>query len=388
MKKLYFILMPIIILFSIDLILWGFIKYIDYKNDWEHRVGIWEYNDITGWYNKKNIQRKINAFEFKAFYSSDKNGFRKINIKPENDSIILFIGDSFVQGLEVNNNETFTYLLQKKSKYKIVNAGVRGFGTDQEYLLTDSLIKKIKKIKKVYVCFYINDLRENLYDNIYSQWMNKPRFIIDGDSLILEKVNRKKFANNKNEKIVKNNLGIKYNISNFIKHIFYKSSIYNIIAYKLEYTKFGLWLYKKNLMNIPEYMTYDWQIVSDNILEKGLPLYDKIIEKFSKLSDETGIDIVFIILPSEFQYQESLNKQINILKELYDFSFPIDSTYNIICKIMDKYNFEYIYPLNEFKQKDKEKTITFKMDKHLNKTGHFILSNIIVEYNNEDFNNR
>ena len=48
---------------------------------------------------------------------------------------MLFIGDSMVWCVDAEANERFTDVLRDRiANYTIVNAGVSGFGTDQEYL--------------------------------------------------------------------------------------------------------------------------------------------------------------------------------------------------------------------------------------------------------------
>jgi lysophospholipase L1-like esterase len=53
--------------------------------------------------------------------------------------MIVFLGDSFVWGLDSEADERFTELLKAKlPDYKVLVA-VAGFGTDQEYLLPKRL---------------------------------------------------------------------------------------------------------------------------------------------------------------------------------------------------------------------------------------------------------
>jgi hypothetical protein len=62
-------------------------------------------------------------------------GFRDIEFAPDGRPVVLFIGDSFVWGVDAEANERFTDLLRDKlTQFAIVNAGVSGYGTDQEYL--------------------------------------------------------------------------------------------------------------------------------------------------------------------------------------------------------------------------------------------------------------
>lgn len=58
---------------------------------------------------------------------------------------VMFLGDSFVWGLDSEADERFTELLKPKlPDYNVLAAGVAGFGTDQEYLLLKRLWPKVK----------------------------------------------------------------------------------------------------------------------------------------------------------------------------------------------------------------------------------------------------
>jgi hypothetical protein len=66
-------------------------------------------------------------------------GFRDIEFKHDALPVILFIGDSFVWGVDAEAGERFTDLLRdRNSNVAIVNAGVSGYGTDQEYLFASA----------------------------------------------------------------------------------------------------------------------------------------------------------------------------------------------------------------------------------------------------------
>src|SRR5271154_1691548 len=62
-------------------------------------------------------------------------GFRDIELERDVRPRMLFIGDSFLWGVDAEASERFTDLLRSRiSNYAIVNAGVSGYGTDQEYI--------------------------------------------------------------------------------------------------------------------------------------------------------------------------------------------------------------------------------------------------------------
>ena len=63
-------------------------------------------------------------------------GLRNLEPGRAHKPTVIFVGDSFVWGYDVEANERFTELLRTElPAARIVNAGVPGYGTDQEYLL-------------------------------------------------------------------------------------------------------------------------------------------------------------------------------------------------------------------------------------------------------------
>jgi GDSL-like lipase/acylhydrolase family protein len=69
---------------------------------------------------------------------------------------IVFVGDSFVWGFDVEAEERFTDLLQHDlPMQRIVNAGVAGYGTDQEYLWLQRVWDRLKP--RVVVLIYCTD---------------------------------------------------------------------------------------------------------------------------------------------------------------------------------------------------------------------------------------
>jgi len=61
-------------------------------------------------------------------------GLRGGEIGEKNKKRILLIGDSVVWGMGVSANETFAYQLQLMTDYEVVNAGIGGWNTLNEYL--------------------------------------------------------------------------------------------------------------------------------------------------------------------------------------------------------------------------------------------------------------
>ena len=72
-------------------------------------------------------------------------GLRDIEFVPGAGPTVLFLGNSFVYGIEVEAEERFTERLRSDLRgVRIVNAGIPGYGTDQEYLLLRRLWPHIR----------------------------------------------------------------------------------------------------------------------------------------------------------------------------------------------------------------------------------------------------
>jgi hypothetical protein len=87
---------------------------------------------------------------------------------------VLFLGDSFVWGYDVEQNERFTEILRDEfPRIRMVNAGVSGYGTDQEYLLLRSIWNSYKPDVVVLILCAENDRYDN-ETNLTSNGYYKP----------------------------------------------------------------------------------------------------------------------------------------------------------------------------------------------------------------------
>ncbi len=99
---------------------------------------------------------------------------------------ITILGDSFVFGPPVNVGETVTGQLQELAGpgYEIVNAGVSGYGTGQEYRLAEELQAKGYSLgRKLVLVFFTNDIEDNLGLNYSTLGRNpkQPVYNVDAD---------------------------------------------------------------------------------------------------------------------------------------------------------------------------------------------------------------
>jgi hypothetical protein len=146
---------------------------------------LYRYDEKLGWFPVKN-RYKMNASRF-VEVEHNSRGFRDSEHIVGTHPRIVFLGDSFVWGYDVEKQERFTEKLAAKfANLSIYNLGVSGYGTDQEFLLLTQHYDFYKP-NIVFLVFSDTDQYENSHNNANGKYF-KPYFIANGDSLTLKGV--------------------------------------------------------------------------------------------------------------------------------------------------------------------------------------------------------
>jgi lysophospholipase L1-like esterase len=99
------------------------------------RALVFRHDDELGWAPIPNASADFTGTRTVAVRNNSL-GLRDVEPVGARKATVLFLGDSFVWGYDVEADERFTELLRTEvPDARIVNAGVPGYGTDQEYLL-------------------------------------------------------------------------------------------------------------------------------------------------------------------------------------------------------------------------------------------------------------
>jgi hypothetical protein len=129
---------------------------------------VWRPDSLLGWWHQEDADLIINTGDRPARFVTDHRGYR-INAPGEfptpvrPDYRVLAIGDSFVEALMVNGEETFTKLLERKLvdngvAAEVVNSGVGGW-SPRQYLLKSEQALQGEHFDLGILFFYVgNDL--------------------------------------------------------------------------------------------------------------------------------------------------------------------------------------------------------------------------------------
>ena len=96
---------------------------------------------------------------------------------------ILVLGDSYVWGYGVEQSQMMTAPEVTHTSAELINFGVSGYGTDQEYLFYSRLGTKFDVDEVILVFTPYNDVEENISQEAYDHY--KPFFVVENEKLVL-----------------------------------------------------------------------------------------------------------------------------------------------------------------------------------------------------------
>lgn len=151
----------------------------------------WAHHPILGTIMISNSTSVVKGPGFTTTFKVNSAGFRDYDYPLEKspDTVrIAFIGDSVVEGAAVDIADRFDKLLEKKFseddlKVEVLNFGLGGHGTDQEYLTYTAIVRDFTPDIVVLV-FAFNDPMNNVRE--LEQNPNKPYYVFRGGSLVYE----------------------------------------------------------------------------------------------------------------------------------------------------------------------------------------------------------
>ena len=113
-------------------------------------VQFYSYDPLYSWRNKAGAEGKFSMVDSVSLVKINSHGLRSDkdysftrNDKPR----IAIMGDSFTWGYGVDNSDRFSDILERDlfdNRIEVINAGVTGYGTDQQLLLYENEIRKYK----------------------------------------------------------------------------------------------------------------------------------------------------------------------------------------------------------------------------------------------------
>lgn len=158
---------------------------------------LFEYHPIIGYRFIPNLQTRVQHESGGYLVKTNSLGFRsevEFNpIKKKGHKRVLLFGDSFTESDGVSNKKRYSDLLiQMLPSTEVFNFGLRGTGTDQQYLIYKEYAKNIEHDLIMIVVYIENIRRVNAKYRFYLNAQNekvvfqKPYFELENSQLVLK----------------------------------------------------------------------------------------------------------------------------------------------------------------------------------------------------------
>ncbi len=118
---------------------------------------------VLGWRGSPDLKLRFRRTDFDVLVAHDADGWRIPDPTPPPDPArrILVLGDSFTWGFGVGQGERFTDHLQRAlPDSAVVNRGINGYGTGQEFLVLQQELAA-QRYDLVVLMFFFNDVADN-----------------------------------------------------------------------------------------------------------------------------------------------------------------------------------------------------------------------------------
>ncbi len=355
-------------------------------------VNFREFDENLGWRLIPNKVGSIQKIDYIVREKINSKGLRDVehDYKKEDGVFrIAVLGDSFMEAYQVKLQESFPRLLEEKlnskteNKFEVINMGVGGYGTAQEYLYFVQEGVKYEPDLVILAFLPNNDVRNN--SEILEQWIQgtertykvtaRPFFYLADDGELKLRMPDKKAAQKSIEELrvwFKEQLKEKF----LDKILLYKIIINRIKSQDKILTStcnierlYGLYL-----------MDYSPKREEG---EEALEVTKRIILKLRDKVNETGAEFMMFSVTTILELNERFRENIYAKCPEAEEKMDIEKPQQILNEFVQENNINYLPLLPYFKKykKDTGKYLHhFRDDAHWNTEGHILAAETVYNY--------
>ncbi|MDW3192574.1 MAG: hypothetical protein R8G66_09415 [Cytophagales bacterium] len=324
-------------------------------------------NPYWGSWHYPNNEVRHQSDCFDAIYHTNSIGLKAEDINPERPNIVL-LGDSYLEGYGVSNEETIVHFLDStfQDQYNFLPfASSGGFGTVNEYALYENFARHYEP--KLVVLFWLN--YNDLYDNLNSI---RKGFLDEEGNYLFERMNSKQevlaLIDNMGEPEV---LDQKVGFYTFRLAQRGFRSLQHVSQY---------WTNVKGNFKDAIGQVYAKEVTPN--LEKAYVISEQVIIDLQHAVQRDSAQLVIVNLFDPYQVDDGWLK---VMEEKLD--SPMDAGFpnQKIATICEKHNIPYYSLYEPTMEKIRQDQLefpyfNFSCDNHLTKKGNLWVSKLVSEY--------
>lgn len=104
-------------------------------------------SNVLGWDNPAGVQRLANCLGEQVTYSYDAARVRRHGKRSPQEAIVVVTGDSYTQGGDAADDDTYPAALERMLDVGVANLGVGGYGPEQALLKLEGLIDRFPRAR-------------------------------------------------------------------------------------------------------------------------------------------------------------------------------------------------------------------------------------------------
>lgn len=307
------------------------------------------FDDELGWRPLPDVSGQHQRHGFSVFVHQNQFGLRGPNTmrreKTTTTTRMLVLGDSYVWGYGVDQDRIFTDPQVHQSEMELINFGVSGYGTDQEFLLylREGTFFEADEVVLAFTPY--NDVENNLSPKQYDKL--KPYFTISGHQLVLHRdhVRENKFQSG-------------------IDWVWSHSRVVNVLDKGFR-TLQNRWFLRNMSRGI-------------NVPQSGILHPEAVSAK-----DREGIELTLRILLDLRDAVRSQNARFSVIFIPYKPHILKKVSHNhpfvpLLAKRLEEFHIDYYEPYFLFLHEKEAKQLFNEFDNHFSQGGHAIFGKILV----------
>ena len=324
--------------------------------------GMFQKDEVLDYSMTPNFKGKFSRQEFKLELQTNSLGLRDIEYgeKKGNEFRILALGDSFAWGAYGTElNQTYLKILEKKLnerggknfRYLVINAGVPGYGTDQELLYLKDRGYKLKPDLIMLNFFVGNDFIDNLQSG---EMTVKDGFLVTSKS-------RQKFAEKLRAFLLAN------------------SHAYRVIE-KGMLNVFGNFIqkYVKGKIQQDDYQAKLFLAPLNKDIKQQITKTKEVLKDMKSYANSNNMTFVIVLMPLNYQVDNNL-KQIFIENNYKNQQYDMGQPQKAIKEWGRNNNVVVIDLLPELQRLNKDNDFYWKFNPHFNIKGNEAVGQIIYQ---------
>ncbi len=329
--------------------------------------------------------------------------------KPEGVYRILVLGDSFAEGLRVPMDATFHSILEEElnaagKRVEVINAGVAGWGTDQELLFYREIGRKYKPDMVLLAFFPGNDIMNNAIalESKNFGGVKKPYFLLEDGQLVLHNqpvgseagLGSETGASESGQQLIPEHPPLAFLLPLLQHSAFYRYFIprLRVIApgFALKLAQWGLiepGSETRNARQGPDYIPLAYGVYKtplDEPWQEGWRITEALLAEMKKEVEADGATLRVVVIPAQLQVEPAVWRHIlQTFPAMQAYQWDLDQPNVMLAAILQKQGTPYLDLLPIFRAWNGP-TLFFPIDGHWNERGHRLAGESLFDWLNPD----